>query len=92
MSDNRESVEMHVCRGCGNTSTRPRSHPDDLLVESPTCEACRPMNVCPGCGQLNTGHQDRCPACLAAERAPQGEQHALFTPPPTQLAGQLHLP
>lgn len=46
-------------------------------------------NLCAaGCGQLNTGHHDRCPACLAVERAPQGTQDALFTPLAPVMAGQ----
>jgi hypothetical protein len=32
-----------------------------------------------------------CDACRALDRAPQGEAMNLFTPAPTQMAGQTHL-
>lgn len=63
------------CPNCGRTSLAERD------AKAPKPNACR-------CGQLNTGHQDRCPRCLAAERAPQGTQDALFAPAPAVMAGQ----
>lgn len=45
---------------------------------------------CAGCGQ-QSAYSERCPRCVAEERKPQGEQWALFTPPPTPVLGQLDM-
>ena len=53
---------------------------------------------CDRCGQLTAYVPDVhfyedvvCGSCREAERAPQGEALSLFTPAPTQMAGQTHL-
>jgi hypothetical protein len=78
---------VHVaCSRCGQASP---VEGDAYVLAAFTCENCRGrQSACLSCGQVQP-HIGLCGPCATRSREPQGEAMRLFTPAPTQIAGQL---